>query len=218
MADHAEHDRHDRHDDGHDDGHDRASVTVAIVLAAGAGSRFTGSTHKLLAELHGIPIARRAVDTARRADIGPVVVVTGAVDPFEGDPPPGVHVVHHSRWADGQATSLQAGIEAARRLGADAVVVGLADQPFVTPDAWRAVAASTSPIAVATYAGRRRNPVRLAADVWPLLPTAGDEGARSVVRLRPEFVEDVPCAGSPADIDTWEDLAPWQNRSSTNSP
>ena len=198
--------------------HPDASVTVAIVLAAGAGSRFQGPTHKLLAVIDGVPVARRAVDTARKAAIGPVVVVTGAVDPFAGDPPEDVHVVHHPGWAEGQATSLQAGLAVAGRLGAAAVVVGLADQPFVTPDAWRAVAASTAPIAVATYSGRRRNPVRLAAEVWPLLPTGGDEGARSVARLRPGLVEEVPCAGSPDDIDTWEDLAPWQNRSSTNSP
>ena len=192
-------------------------VTVAIVLAAGGGSRFGGPTHKLLAELDGVPIARRSIDTVRRAAIGPVVVVTGAIDPFAGDPPDDVHVVHHPGWAEGQATSLQAGLRAARQLGATAVVVGLADQPFITADAWRAVAASTSPIAVATYDGHRRNPVRLAAEVWPLLPTSGDEGARSVLRMTPGFVEEVPCAGSPADIDTWEDLAPWQRRSSTNS-
>ena len=201
----------DREDGGGD------GVTVAIVLAAGAGSRFDGPTHKLLAELDGIPVARRAIDTARAAAIGPVVVVTGAVDPFDGADPGDVVVVHHAGWADGQATSLQAGLRAARELGAAAVVVGLADQPFITVDAWRAVAASTAPIAVATYSGRRRNPVRLAAEVWPLLPTSGDEGARSVLRMRAASVEEVPCAGSPADIDTWEDLAPWQNRSSTNS-
>lgn len=201
-----------------DGGTTGAGITVAIVLAAGAGSRFAGPGHKLLAEVDGVPIARRSIDTARRAGIGPVVVVTGAVDPFDGAPPDGVVVAHHAGWAAGQATSLQAGLGAARELGADAVVVGLADQPFVTEDAWRAVAASHAPIAVATYDGRRRNPVRLAAEVWPLLPTAGDEGARRVFGMRPDWVEEVPCQGSPADIDTWEDLASWQNRSSTSSP
>lgn len=197
-------------------------TTVAVVLAAGAGSRFAGPRHKLLTDLDGITIARRAIDTARTAAIGPVVVVTGAVDPvahgWPDGPPPDMTVVHNPDWADGQATSLQLAVRAAARLGADAVVVGLADQPFVSPEAWRRVAASTSPIAVATYGGRRRNPVRLAAEVWPRLPTDGDAGARSVIRLSPELVEEVPCPGSPDDIDTWEDLEPWQSRSSTNSP
>lgn len=196
--------------------------TVAIVLAAGGGSRFAGPGHKLLVELDGVPIARRAVEAARRAGIGPVVVVTGAVDPIAdawGDAPPAdVTVIHNPDWADGQAGSLQVGLAVAERLGATAVVVGLADQPFVSPEAWRRVAASSSPIAVATYAGRRRNPVRLAAEVWRRLPTTGDAGARSVIRLSPELVEDVPCPGSPDDIDTWEDLESWQSRSSTNSP
>lgn len=196
-------------------------VTVAVVLAAGAGTRFAGPRHKLLVEVGGVPIAHRTADAAVRARIGPVVVVTGAVDPFAGLAGPlarDVTVVHNPDWEDGQATSLQVGLGAARRFGALAVVVGLADQPFVPPESWRRVAASDSPIAVATYAGRRRNPVRLAAEVWPLLPTSGDAGARSLITVRPDLVEDVPCPGSADDIDTWEDLASWQNRSSTNSP
>lgn len=200
-----------------------SDLTVAIVLAAGSGSRFTGPTHKLLADLGGVPVAHRSIEHARRSLIGPVVVVTGAVDVLDGyrvpdDGGPVVHAVHHPGWSEGQATSLRCGIDAAARLGATAVVVGLADQPFVDPTAWRLVAASASPIAVATYRGRRRNPVRLAAETWPLLPTTGDEGARSVIGLRPDLVEEIPCPGSPDDIDTWEDLAPWQSRSSTSSP
>lgn len=197
---------------------------MAVVLAAGAGSRFRGHEHKLLARIGGVPIAARAITSALDAAIGPVVVITGALDlerelgghgdldrgtPGTGD----VRFEHHPQWAAGQATSLHLAIETARQAGMDAVVVGLADQPFVPPEAWRAVAASRAPIAVATYDGRRGNPVRLHRSVWPLLPTEGDEGARRVIRLHPDLVEQVPCAGSAADIDTWEDLQQWQNNS-----
>ena len=128
-----------------------------------------------------------------------------------------VHVVNE-RWAQGQSTSLSRGIEAAQELGATAVVVGLGDQPFVTPDAWRAVAGTDAAIGVATYDGRRGHPVRLRHDVWDLLPSGGDEGARSLMGLRPDLVEAVPCDGSPIDIDTVEDLQRWQTNSSTSSP
>ncbi len=195
--------------------------TAAIVLAGGGGSRFTGERHKLLTELDGRPIAERAIATALDAAIGPVVVVTGAVDlgGLDADVLDRVIRVHNPDWAAGQSTSLQVGLAAANRLhGVDAVVVGLADQPAITAEAWRRVAAARAPIAIATYDGRPRNPVRLAREVWPLMPTEGDAGARAVARLRPELVEQIPCPGSAADIDTLEDLRTWQNRSSTNSP
>ena len=176
--------------------------TAAVVLAAGGGARFGGDGHKLLATFRGRPLVEWALEAASVLD--ELIVVTGAVElPL----PPGAHEVRNERWAEGQATSLQAGIAAAH--GHDAVVVGLGDQPLVPAEAWRLVAASPSPIAVATYAGRRRNPVRLAKEVWPLLPTEGDEGARSVIAARPDLVVEVACPGDPADVDTREDLATW---------
>ena len=179
------------------------------MLAAGAGSRFAGTGHKLLAPFRdGRPVVWWAVQAALDADIGPVVVVTGAVA-VDDVLPGGVTVLANPRWAEGQATSVQVAVAAARGLGADAVVVGLGDQPMVGAAPWRAVAASAAPVAVATYGGRRGNPVKLAADVWPLLPTDGDAGARVVMRQRPELVAEVGCTGNPADIDTVEDLDAW---------
>ena len=193
------------------------SRLVVVLLAAGAGSRFEGARHKLTAILDGRSIAEASIESAVQAAVGPVVVVTGAADLMLADSEH-VRVVDNPDWASGQSTSLAAGIAEADRLGADAIVVGLADQPFIEPEAWRRVAAATSPIAVATYDGKRRNPVRLHREIWPLLPASGDEGARSLIRLRADLVQEVPCPGSPADIDTLEDLRTWQNRSSTNSP
>ena len=188
------------------------------MLAAGAGSRFQGTHHKLSAEIVEAATGRvrtvieRSLTSALAAEIGPIVVVTGAVaDIVPVDLLSAVTVRHNDRWEDGQITSLQAGIDAARSLDATSVVVGLADQPFIEPAAWRAVAQVTGPIVVATYDGRRANPVKLDAEVWDLLPTVGDEGARALMRVRPELVREVACAGSSADIDTTEDLRRWQS-------
>lgn len=119
-------------------------------------------------------------------------------------------MLHNPQWAEGMATSLAVGLDWARRQGHDEVVVGLGDQPGISSTTWELVlAARKRPIAVATYQGARRNPVRLGREVWGMLPTSGDEGARSLIASRPELVEDVACEGIPFDIDTVEDLQKW---------
>jgi molybdenum cofactor cytidylyltransferase len=182
-------------------------TVAAVVLAAGEGSRFEGATHKLLAPFRGKPLVAWAVDAALDASLDETFLVVGAVDLAVPD---GVVVVRNQRWCEGQATSLHAAIDAARAGGHEAVVVGLGDQPLVSADAWRRVAAcGERPIATAVFGDHRRPPVRLAAEVWPLLPATGDEGARVVMRERPDLVIEVPCVGEPIDIDTREDLDRW---------
>lgn len=193
--------------------------TLAVLLAAGAGSRFAASSpgagHKLLALVRGRPVVDHALSAMCVAGLDGCAVITGAVDltgvvgDVARDRSARIDIVHNSRWETGQRSSLLAAIDHARTGGYDAVVVGLGDQPFVTPGAWRAVAASNSPIAVASYGGRRGNPVRLHSSVWDDLaePTADpDSGARSLVAAHPELVQLVECDGSDDDIDTVDDL------------
>ena len=176
---------------------------LVVVLAAGSGSRFHGPSHKLTTPLQGAPLIDHAVRSALAAEVGPVVVVTGATDL---DLPHGVTSLSNPDWESGLASSLQVAIRHARQTGHDSIVVGLGDQPLVTPEAWCAVAQADSPIAVASYEGVRGNPVKLEASTWDELPTTGDEGARLLMRTRPEWVREVPCAGSAFDVDTTQDL------------
>jgi molybdenum cofactor cytidylyltransferase len=95
--------------------------------------------------------------------------------------------------------------------GPEAMVVGLGDQPFIPAETWAAVANAPAEqhIVVATYGGLRRNPVRIAAQLWEQIPRTGDEGARPLLRSRADLVHELPCNGDPADIDTVEDLLRW---------
>ena len=154
------------------------------------------------------------------AAVGPVVIVTGRLAESDLDLDPDTdsdafETAHNADWASGQMTSVRVGLDIADRNGSTIAIIGLADQPGIEPSAWRAVvdaaAAGPSAITVATYDGRRGNPVALHRSVWHLLPTGGDEGARILMRLHPELVGEVPCSGSPTDIDTTEDLRRWQN-------
>ena len=183
---------------------------IAVILAAGSSTRFVDGP-KQLAQLNGQPLVAIAAQAALDAGcFASVLVVAGAV-PLEGIVPEGVVIIDNPLWASGQASSLLAGIAAARDAGAQAVVVGLADQPFVAAEAWQLVSRMETelPIVVATYKGQRGNPVRLGVEVWDDLPNEGDEGARVLLRGRPELVAAVACPGDASDVDTVEDLEQW---------
>ncbi len=188
------------------------SGVSAILLAAGAGSRFGGG--KLLAKLGDKPLVEHALDALSEAPVDEIVVVVGADAERlrEVCEPYGVRVVENRSWAQGQSTSVRAGL---RALGPEvrAAVVLLADQPLVGAGAVKRLVGAFeegAKVAVATYGGRPRNPVLFSREVWPLLMAelSGDEGARPFLRRHPELITEVPCdgAGDPADVDTREDL------------
>jgi CTP:molybdopterin cytidylyltransferase MocA len=188
----------------------RPSGVSAIVLAAGGGSRFGGG--KLLAELGGRPIIEAVFDNLRGAPVDEIIAIVGAdVQRLrEVCEAYGVRIVANEEWERGQSTSVLAGL---RACGGEAAVVLLGDQPFIRAEAVErlvAAFAEGAKVAVATYGGKRRNPVLFSREVWPLLEAelAGDEGARSVLRRHPELVVEVPCeeVGDPTDVDTREDL------------
>ena len=163
---------------------------AAVILAAGAATRYGAPKQRLL--LEGV------VDRVSQAtSIGEVVVVAGA---FELDTD--ARVVECPEWERGAGASLRCGL---RALGDDveAAVVVLADGPDLAPAAVdRLVAAwrdSAGEVLAATYGGARSHPVLLARSVWDRVP---DEGARA---LEPVLVacDDLP---GPGDVDRPEEL------------
>ncbi|MEI6199186.1 MAG: nucleotidyltransferase family protein [Actinomycetota bacterium] len=185
-------------------------TALGVLLAGGSGTRFSGEQHKLLAPISGQPIISHSLSAMTGSGLDGYIVVTGAIDlsAHLAD----VEVVHNAQWKTGQRSSVLTAIHYARAHGFDALVVGLADQPFISTEAWVAVASSVSPIAIATYNGVRGNPVRLHSSVWAAfedLDADPDAGARSLIHLHPELVREVACEGNSADIDTTEDLDTW---------
>jgi CTP:molybdopterin cytidylyltransferase MocA len=159
-------------------------VIAAVVLAAGAGSRFGGPKQRLL-----LPAVLAAV---RSSAVDDVVVVAGAY-PLETD----ANVVDCAAWERGPGASLRCGL-AALPPETEAAVVVLADGPDLAPAAIDRVVArwrdGAGDVVAASYGGIRGHPVVLARSAWPLVP---DEGARALETVL------VPCddLGAPGDID-----------------
>ena len=187
---------------------------AGLVLAAGSGSRL--GTPKALVEVGGERFVDRAVRTLRDGGCDPVVVVTGAAD-FEVA---GASTVANPDWATGMGSSLRAGLAALAALpaaadgGPGATVVSLVDQPGIGPEVVArllAAHAAGAGVAVATYGGKRRNPVLLGRATWPEVAALaeGDAGARPYLAAHAADITGVQCDDIAAadDIDTAEDLA-----------
>ena len=186
-------------------------MIAGIVLAAGTSSRM-GRQKLLLPVGEGQSLVRRSVEQVLAVGLDAVVVVLGrdaeaVAAALAGLP---VRTVVNPRYADGQSTSLRAGLEALPA-GTEAVVIALGDQPLPDPrlvgrlvDVFRG---SGQPIVLARYRDGRGHPVLFAATVFDeLRALTGDQGGRPVITRDPSRVADVPVdAPMPPDVDTWAD-------------
>ena len=188
--------------------------TAAIVLAAGAGSRFGGG--KLLAPLDGRPMLERSLEAVRQAGLAEVVVVLGhGADEIEAAIPwANERRVRNPDPGAGLASSLRVGFDAlATRSDLDAVFVVLGDQPLLDRAVLRALLAADTPagraFVVPRYVGGGgANPVLVLRAGWPRVAEAlGDHGLGPILAAHPELVTQVELGGSNPDVDTPADLA-----------
>jgi CTP:molybdopterin cytidylyltransferase MocA len=170
----------------------------AVVLAAGAASRFGAPKQQLLLK----PVLER-VDASGVDD---VLVVTGAHE-VETD----ARTVHCQDWERGPGASLRCGLAALPEEARAAVVV-LADGPELQPEAIDRVIArwrdEREPVVAATYQGTRLHPVLLDRAVWKEVP---DEGAKRLDAVLVSCDDLSP----PGDVDFADelpnDLRPWSS-------
>jgi CTP:molybdopterin cytidylyltransferase MocA len=164
-------------------------MIAAVVLAAGAATRFGAPKQRLL-----LP---RVLERVRASSVDEVVVVAGAHE-LEVE----ARVVRCTEWERGPGASLRCGL-AALSPDVEAAVVCLADGPDLAPEAvdrvvtaWRAGAGD---VVAASYGGERGHPLLLARAAWPHVP---DEGARA---LEPALVPSDDL-GAPGDVDVPEQM------------
>jgi molybdenum cofactor cytidylyltransferase len=187
---------------------------AAIIVAAGASSRL--GQPKQLIFCDGEPLLQRAIRMASEAGASPVLVVLGAhrdlierrVD-FQG-----AKIVVNDHWAEGLASSVCVGVNAAEFESPDAsgVLLMTCDQPRITAQHLGRLidtfhhAPGTAVASV--YAGTRGIPAIFPSMAFPdLCALGGDQGARSLLANEPWPVLEVPLEGGEVDIDRPEDLA-----------
>jgi molybdenum cofactor cytidylyltransferase len=184
-------------------------VNAGLVLAAGAGTRFGGT--KQLARLRGRPLLEYAVESMLAVPaLDPVVVVLGhAADEILRTAELGdAEVVVCRDWERGQSASLRCGVAALG--GAEAVIVTLGDQPFITP---QVIAGALDQLeghdAVRTvYGGAPGHPVVLGPRVLAAAgDLEGDQGARDLLSRFHVKRWEAGHLCSAVDVDTQEELS-----------
>jgi molybdenum cofactor cytidylyltransferase len=179
-----------------------AEDAVLVLLAAGQSKRF-GEADKLEADLLGTPVGLHVATALADVPFKERLVVTdGGRLRF-----PGFQVVHNDAPSEGMGRSVRLGVARAKELGAEAVVIALADMPRVTAVHIRRLleVADGNDAVVASSDGVQPGPPAVfgAARFDHLLALNGDGGARELIRAGKHVVASPP---ELSDIDTPDDL------------
>ena len=187
----------------------------AVVLAAGASSRFLGT--KQLAEIGGKTLIETVILAIPAAEVGETVVVLGHKASAMAErigAMKGIKVVVNQQYRAGMATSIRAGISALGD-GPGGALLLLADQPFVTRSLLRrmlkafAARDGKGKIVAAAYRGLVAPPVIFSRSYFhELTALRGNRGARSIIERHPGSLHLVRVRSRDvfADIDTREGL------------
>ena len=196
-----------------------AERPAVIVLAAGQGSRFLGTDHKLAQRLGDRAVLDHTLRSALASGL-PVVVVTtqglagvarGSVAARDVVVIAQVGTPEHSGL--GMGHSISVGVAARPQAMGWLVLPG--DMPLIQPQTLQAVALQLAhhPVVYAQYKGRRGHPVGFSSELYSeLVGLSGDEGARRLTARYPAFGLEVDDPGILLDVDTEADLQQLRDR------
>ena len=189
---------------------------AALILAAGASSRF--GSPKALAEWGDTTLVGRAVANAEAAGCWPIAVVVGCeAAAVAAAVPAGAAVIVNSRWAEGQGTSLAAGITALTGgVEPTRTLILPVDLPHLSgDDLARVIEASKAAVvgAAATFDDGSGGeafgpPVCVLSTLYDFLRNCSPEGgAKPILKAFGDRLARVSLPGAADDVDTPGDLA-----------
>ncbi|MGN7386518.1 nucleotidyltransferase family protein [Sporosarcina sp. SAFN-015] len=164
---------------------------IGIYLAAGKSRRM--GTNKLSLAVGKMALGSLALDTAIQSSLDSICIIVNKDDDLTWI---SERLKSHEKCkvitcadADiGQSASLRCGIEYAMEAGASAIVVLLADQPFITIQMIDEIVACwkehpNSKYIATSHDGMMKPPILFTRDLFPvLLGVHGDQGAREILR------------------------------------
>lgn len=183
--------------------------TGIIVLAAGASSRM-GAPKQLLS-YNGVAFLQRAITSALGVGAGATIVVLGANAHEVRDTVTDGHVriAVNADWQEGIASSIRCGVKEliATMTEAEAVLIMLCDQPFVTTailnELINTAQHTEKDIVACAYNNIVGVPALFKRSAFSELMTLqGDVGARRVIENNAGSVQVVPFEQGEVDIDT----------------
>lgn len=160
---------------------DFADIAVAV-LAAGQGKRF--GSNKLMADLDGRPVGLHVSEMLGKLSFGWCFsVCSRGAALLQHFSAAGFETIENSAPEKGQSHSLHLAVEAARATNATALLLVLADMPFVSAAHIEKLMGAGDGIIASTDGKRPMPPVLFPREVWPhLLATTSDTGARGLLR------------------------------------
>ena len=195
---------------------DHSQAIFIAILAAGQSSRY--GTTKQIIEFNGVPLVRRAADTAAEVCENRCVTVIGhdRETVFGTCAANTGFVVVNEDYENGLGTSIAAAARACRS-HAGAILVLLADQPLVTAPHLEKIIESWSgaddEIVASTYADTQGPPVLFPRGAFAeLCSLDSDNGAHALLRDPRFSLKTVSFEPASVDIDTPADLSAVMDR------